>query len=240
MPAPSARPPSPSDVSALIRVQGVTKTYQRGRAAVHALRDVSLTVSPGQFVGVVGPSGSGKSTLLHLLAALDQPSAGTLHVGNWTLGSLAPSERARYRRSMVGLVFQQFHLVPTMTARENVALPLLLAGVPPPKRTQRATAALQDVGLADRMDHRPAQLSGGEQQRVATARALVGDPPLLLADEPTGNLDAETGAQIVDLLARLHHEHDRTVLVATHHVEEIEANVDRIVRLRDGTLDETD
>jgi len=121
-----------------------------------------------------------------------------------------------------------------------VALPLLLAAVPPPKRTQRATAALQDVGLADRMDHRPAQLSGGEQQRVATARALVGDPPLLLADEPTGNLDAETGAQIVDLLARLHHEHDRTVLVATHHVEEIEANVDRIVRLRDGTLDETD
>lgn len=239
MPAPSAPAPSPPDVASLIRIQGVTKTYQRGRAPVHALRDVSLTISPGQFVGVVGPSGSGKSTLLHLLAALDQPSAGTLQVGNWTLGHLDPSDRAQYRRSMVGLVFQQFHLVPTMTARENVALPLLLAGVAPGERTKRATAALENVSLADRMDHRPAELSGGEQQRVATARALVGDPPLLLADEPTGNLDAETGAQIVELLARLHREHDRTVLVATHHVEEIASHVDRIVHLRDGALDDT-
>jgi ABC-type lipoprotein export system ATPase subunit len=197
---------------------------------------VSLSIPPGQFVGVVGPSGSGKSTLLHLLAALDQPSGGTLRVGTWDLGGLRPSERAQYRRSVVGLVFQQFHLIPTMTARENVALPLLLAGVSPSERARRATTALREVGLADRMDHRPAELSGGEQQRVAVARALVGDPPLLLADEPTGNLDAETGAQIVALLARLHREHDRTVLVATHHAEEIAPFVDRAVRLRDGAL----
>jgi ABC-type lipoprotein export system ATPase subunit len=228
-----------TEPSSLIDLQAVTKTYHRGRSSVHALQNLSLTIPAGHFVGIVGPSGSGKSTLLHLLAALDQPSGGTLQVGNWTLGSLDPSDRARYRRSMVGLVFQQFHLVPTMTARENVALPLLLAGVAPDERTQRATAALEAVALADRMEHRPAELSGGEQQRVATARALVGDPPLLLADEPTGNLDADTGAQIVDLLARLHHEHDRTVLVATHHVEEIASDVDRIVHLRDGALDDT-
>jgi len=234
--APSSRPGS---AASFLHLRDVTKTYRRGRAPVHALRSLSLRVPSGEFVGVVGPSGSGKSTLLHLLAALDQPSAGTLQVGNWTLGTLDQSERAHYRRTMVGLVFQQFHLVPTMTARENVALPLVLAGVAPDDRVQRATTALQAVALADRVDHRPAELSGGEQQRVATARALVGDPPLLLADEPTGNLDAETGAQIVDLLVRLHREDNRTVLVATHHVEEIEGHVDRIIRLRDGARDDT-
>jgi len=197
---------------------------------------VSLSFEPGAFVGVVGPSGSGKTTLLHLLAALDRPTAGTLEVGDWTLGSLSDPDRARYRRSMVGLVFQEFHLVPTMTALENVALPLLLAGVPPVKRTPRARAALDTVGLADRTTHRPAELSGGEQQRVATARALVGDPPLLLADEPTGNLDTETGDRIIDLLAHLRRDQDRTVVVVTHHVEQIEGVAERLVRLRDGAL----
>jgi ABC-type lipoprotein export system ATPase subunit len=197
---------------------------------------VSLTISSGQFVGILGPSGSGKSTLLHLLAALSPPSAGTLQVGDWSLGALDPAERSRYRRAMVGLVFQQFHLVPTMTAQENVALPLLLAGVFPTERTRRAATALREVGLADRRTHRPAELSGGEQQRVATARALVGDPPLLLADEPTGNLDASTGADIVALMAHLHQKQNRTVLVATHHFDEIEAVTDRIVRLRDGAV----
>ena len=232
LPTGSSPPISPP----LIRLRNVTKAYQRGRTPVHALQDISLTISKDRFVGVVGPSGSGKSTLLHLLAALDQPSSGTLKVGDWALGSLDPSTRAQYRRSMVGLVFQEFHLVPTMTAQENVALPLLLAGVPPAKRTEQATTALREVDLSDRMDHRPAELSGGEQQRVATARALVGDPPLLLADEPTGNLDAETGAQIVELLSRLHRDQDRTVLVATHHFEEIEAVTEQVVRLRDGAI----
>jgi ABC-type lipoprotein export system ATPase subunit len=218
----------------LVRLRDVTKTYRRGGTPVHALRNVSLSIPEGSFVGVVGPSGSGKSTLLHLLAALDQPSAGTIRVGGWALGALDDAARARYRRSMVGLVFQEFHLVPTMTAQENVALPLLLAGVPPGERRPRARRALDTVGLGDRTDHRPAELSGGEQQRVATARALVGDPPLLLADEPTGNLDAETGARIIDLLARLRRADDRTVVVVTHHVDEIEHVTEQRVRLRDG------
>ena len=185
---------------------------------------------------MVGPSGSGKSTLLHLLAALDEPSSGQIQVSDWYLGNLAPENRARYRRSVVGLVFQEFHLIPTMTAQENVALPLLLAGIAPAQRRQRAARTLQQVGLADRMDHKPAELSGGEQQRVATARALVGDPPLLLADEPTGNLDTETGAHIIELLARVQREDDRTVIVVTHHFEEIESVADRVFRLQDGAL----
>ena len=222
--------------SPLVRTHNLTKTYRKGRATVTALDEVSLSIPEGQFVGVVGPSGSGKSTLLHLLAALDAPSNGTVEVGAWALPPDTPSAQAEYRRTMVGLVFQQFHLVPTMTARENVALPLILAGVPPTDRTARAAEMLELVGLGDRMEHRPTELSGGEQQRVATARALVGDPPLLLADEPTGNLDADTGAQIVDLLARVHQEHGRTVLVVTHHYEEIEAVAERVVRLQDGAL----
>jgi ABC-type lipoprotein export system ATPase subunit len=197
---------------------------------------VSLTIPAGRFVGVVGPSGSGKTTLLHLLAALDRPSAGTIRVGDWALGTLDDADRARYRRSMVGLVFQQFHLVETMSARENVALPMILAGVPPSARRERAEQVLGQVGLADRLDHRPAELSGGEQQRVALARALVGDPPLLLADEPTGNLDAETGARIVALLDRLHREDDRTVIVVTHAPDEIEGPAQRLLSLRDGAL----
>ena len=222
--------------AALVRLRDVTKTYRRGGSPVHALRDVSLSIPAGTFAGVVGPSGSGKSTLLHLMAALDQPTAGTIRVGDWALGTMDASARARYRRSMVGLVFQEFHLVPTMTARENVALPLLLAGAPPRERTPRAHEALEMVGLADRTDHRPAELSGGEQQRVATARALVGDPPLLLADEPTGNLDAATGDRIIDLLARLRHEQNRTVVVVTHHFGQIEAAAEQVFRLRDGAL----
>jgi predicted ABC-type transport system involved in lysophospholipase L1 biosynthesis ATPase subunit len=207
-----------------------------GATPVQALRGVDLQVDEGAFVAVVGPSGSGKSTLLALLAALDRPSSGTLHVGDWPLHDLDAAAQARYRREQVGIIFQQFHLIPTMTARENVALPMLLAGVQPDEREARAADCLRMVGLADRMDHRPAELSGGEQQRVATARALVRNPPLLLADEPTGNLDADTGAQIVDLLARVHQEHGRTVLVVTHHYEEIEAVAERVVRLQDGAL----
>ena len=223
-----------SSPASFVHLRNVSKVYERGDRPVHALQDFSLHVDRGTFVGVVGPSGSGKSTLLHLLAALDQPSDGTIQVGDWTLGALDTAARSQYRRSMVGLIFQQFHLIPTMTALENVVLPLLLAGVAPTDRTPKARHALNEVGLADRMDHRPAALSGGEQQRVATARALVGDPPLLLADEPTGNLDTDTGAQIIDLLTRLHAEHDRTVVVVTHHVDEIADVSERIVRLRDG------
>jgi ABC-type lipoprotein export system ATPase subunit len=204
---------------------------------VHALDDVSLDIPEGQFVGVVGPSGSGKSTLLYLLAAMDQPTSGSISVGDWSLDGLDADAQSRYRRTMIGIIFQQFHLVPTMTAQENVALPMILAGVAPEERSERAAECLDMVGLGDRLDHRPSELSGGEQQRVATARALVGDPPLLLADEPTGNLDSETGAQIVDLLEEVNREQNRTVLVVTHHFDEIEHVTERVIRLRDGQID---
>jgi ABC-type lipoprotein export system ATPase subunit len=224
------------EAASLVHFADVTKAYTMGRTRVRALDDVTLTIPQGQFVAVVGPSGSGKSTLLHLLAAMDRPTEGTIQVGDWDVGGLSQKEQSRYRRTMVGMIFQQFHLVPTMTALENVALPMILAGEPPDARTERAAECLAMVGLADRLDHRPTELSGGEQQRVATARALVGDPPLLLADEPTGNLDSETGAQIVDLLSTVHREQGRTVIVVTHHPEELNGIAERSLRLQDGAL----
>jgi ABC-type lipoprotein export system ATPase subunit len=230
----SETPERPSEADLALRA--VSKRYRRGRSDVHALRDVSLTVPAGRFAAVVGPSGSGKSTLLHLAAALDRPTAGRIRLGEWRLGDLSRGEQAQFRRRMVGIVFQQFHLVPTMTARENVALPMILAGAAPERRRARAEACLAQVGLAERASHRPAELSGGEQQRVAVARALTGDPPLLLADEPTGNLDAETGAAVIDLLREIHDEQGRTVIVVTHHFEEVEDAAEDVFRLRDGTL----
>jgi len=244
MPSPSESPtaaPSSSDApgaSPLVTFDRVTKRYQNGRTAVDALADVSLTIPQGQFVAIVGPSGSGKSTLLHLLAAMDKPTEGTLQVGSWDVGALDRSAQTEYRRSAIGIIFQRFHLVPTMTAVENVALPMILSGVAPDVRTERAGECLAMVDLADRADHRPAELSGGEQQRVATARALAGDPPLLLADEPTGNLDSETGARIVDLIERVHTEQGRTVIVVTHHLDEIEHVAERVIRLKDGRVEE--
>jgi len=235
--SPSLASPNGSDASPLVRFDGVTKTYARGRTPVHALDDVTIHIPRGQFVGVVGPSGSGKSTLLYLLAAMDQPTSGSITVGDWALDDLRSDEQSRYRRTMIGIIFQQFHLVPTMTAQENVALPMILAGVSPRDRNDRAAECLEMVGLGDRLDHRPSELSGGEQQRVATARALVGDPPLLLADEPTGNLDSETGGQIINLLEEVNREQNRTVLVVTHHFDEIEHATERVIRLRDGRIE---
>lgn len=216
-----------------VTLHNVTKRYAMGATEVCALDDVRLTLERGTFAAVVGPSGSGKSTLLALLAALDRPSSGHIRVGDWDLHAIDRAAQERYRRQMVGIVFQQFHLIPTMTARENVALPLILAGDAPSARDARAAECLAAVGLADRMAHRPAELSGGEQQRVALARALVANPPLLLADEPTGNLDSGTGAQIIDRLAALHRQ-GRTVVVVTHHLAEVEHVAQRVIGLRDG------
>ncbi|PEN13393.1 ABC transporter ATP-binding protein [Longibacter salinarum] len=238
-PAPSAASSdavSSNSAPSLVTFDDVAKTYEMGSETVTALTDISITIPQGQFVAVVGPSGSGKSTFLHLLSAMDRPSRGRITVGDWDLGSLDRQQQARFRRSMIGIIFQQFHLVPTMTARENVALPLILAGVAPSDRQGRAANALDIVGLGDRMDHRPAELSGGEQQRVAVARALVTDPPLLLADEPTGNLDSETGEQIIDLLEHVHHEQGRTVVVVTHHFDEVQHVTERVLKLRDGRI----
>jgi ABC-type lipoprotein export system ATPase subunit len=219
-----------------VSFEEVSKTYEMGSETVTALEDVTLDIPEGQFVAVVGPSGSGKSTFLHLLSAMDRPTRGSVRIGDWDLGALDRSQQAAFRRTMVGIIFQQFHLVPTMTARENVALPLILAGEAPSDRAGRAAEALDVVGLGDRLDHRPSELSGGEQQRVAVARALVTDPPLLLADEPTGNLDSDTGEQIIDLLERVHREQGRTVIVVTHHFQEVEHVTERVLRLRDGRV----
>jgi len=218
----------------LIELTGVSRTWEVGGRPVHALRAVTLSVAAGEYVAVMGPSGSGKSTLLSLLGGLDRPTAGSYRFEGREVATLPDDELSRLRRERIGFVFQSFHLVPRMTALENVALPLVLSRVPPPERLARAAEALDSVGLAARSDHRPDQLSGGEKQRVCLARAVVTRPGLILADEPTGNLDSASGAEIVSLLERLH-EGGRTLLLVTHDPA-IGARAPRKVRLADGRV----
>jgi putative ABC transport system ATP-binding protein len=206
-----------------------------GQQEIRALDGVDLTIADGEFVAIVGPSGSGKSTLLHVVGGLDTPSGGEVVVDGQALGQAKDRELARFRNRQVGFVFQTFNLQPTYNAVENVALPLVFAGVPPAERQRRAKAALEAVGLADRFQHKPAQLSGGERQRVAIARALVTDPAYILADEPTGNLDTATSQEIVRLLDRLHRERGLTVVLVTHDVE-MAALAGRQITLRDGQI----
>lgn len=206
-----------------------------GRATVHALDGVSLAVEEGQFVGVMGPSGSGKSTLLHLLGGLDRPTAGRIWVRDQEITALDENALATYRRREVGFVFQSFNLVSTMTALQNVEFPMLFARVPPPLRRERASRLLEEVGLAERMDHKPTELSGGEQQRVAIARALANDPDIILADEPTGNLDSHTGAEVMAALTRLNREQGRTILVVSHDPQVMDF-VDLAIHLLDGNV----
>lgn len=215
-----------------ITIRNVWKTFGEGVTAVHALRDVDLDVPQGQFTVILGPSGSGKTTLLNLVGAIDEGTAGTLDVGGIDLGSLDDKRRIGYRRSEVGLVFQFFNLIPTLTALENVELVADLTGNDGPERARKA---LEEVGLADRLDHFPSQLSGGEQQRVAIARALAKQPPILLCDEPTGELDFETGRMILALLRRLNRENGQTVLLVTHNAA-VGEMADRVVRLRSGEI----
>lgn len=200
---------------------------------VRALDGVALSVRRGEIVGIEGPSGSGKSTLLHLLAALDTPTSGELSVGGEEVGTLSERGRARLRLERVGLIFQRFHLLPALSARANVALPLVELGWSKGKRRERAEGLLADVGLGDRATHRPGQLSGGEQQRVAIARALATEPDLLVADEPTGELDTATGGQVLDLFEDVGEE--RAVVLASHD-EQTLAIADRVIRLRDGRV----
>jgi putative ABC transport system ATP-binding protein len=208
------------------------KTYQSGGHPLAAVRNVSFQVAPGETVAIVGPSGSGKTTLLGLLAGLDRPTGGRVVLDGTDLGTLSEDARARMRRERIGFVFQSFQLIPTLTARENVAVPLELRGV---DGTERADALLARVGLEGRGHHYPAQLSGGEQQRVAVARAFVHRPGILFADEPTGNLDAATGARIIELMMELNRESGTTLVLVTHDPE-LASRAHRVIRLADGRV----
>ncbi|QKY20481.1 ABC transporter ATP-binding protein [Halolamina sp. CBA1230] len=226
----------------VVHAEAVSRTYTRGNGGgllrrgsdatvVTALDGVSVGISRGELVGIAGPSGSGKSTLLHLLAALDTPTSGRVEIGGTNTATLSERTRSRLRRDHIGIVFQRFHLLPALTAQQNVALPFIEWGIGKRDRQERAELLLHRVGLGDRLTHRPAELSGGEQQRVAVARALAGEPDLLIADEPTGELDSEAGANVLDLLADV--AEDRAVIVASHDQAVLD-RVDRTIRLRDG------
>ncbi len=220
-----------------IRTRDLVKEYRLGRDnVVRALAGVDLEVEAGEFVALLGKSGSGKSTLLNVVGGLDRPTAGQVAVGGTELADLSERDLAAFRARTVGFVFQSFHLQPRYPAWENVALPLVFLGVGRRERRRRAAALLDDVGLAHRIDHRPAELSGGEQQRVAFARSLVSEPRVLLADEPTGNLDSETSRQIAGLLESAH-ERGATLLLVTHDREMAEGSADRVIRMADGRIE---
>ncbi len=220
---------------AAVLCERLEKVYPGPGGGVAALRGVDVRVERGEVVAITGASGSGKTTLLHVLGAIDAPTRGSARVLGEDVGSLRGFERTRFRRERVGFVFQQFHLVPTLTAVEQVELPLRYAGVARSSRLERAARLLQSVGLAERADHLPSALSGGEQQRVALARALANEPGLLLADEPTGNLDGERASAVIDLLLRARDERGVAVLIVTHDPM-VAARADRIVRMRDGAV----
>jgi putative ABC transport system ATP-binding protein len=218
----------------VIELREVGKTYRSGPLEVAALREVSLHIAEGEFVAIMGPSGSGKSTLMHILGCLDVPTAGTFLLSGEDVGAMSENELADARNRRVGFVFQQFNLLPSLTAWRNVELPLLYAGVGREQRRKRALTALARVGLADRVGHRPGELSGGQQQRVAIARALVSDPALILADEPIGNLDSASIEEILGLFDELHVA-GRTVVLITHEAD-VAQRAKRSIRLRDGVV----
>ena len=218
-------------------MRDVHRTYARGTAPVHALRGVSLAIAPGEYVAVLGPSGSGKSTLLNLLAGIDLPTSGSLHLLGRDTRALSDRERTRLRLNHIGFVFQRFHLLPALSAAENVELPMAEARVPAAERRRRARELLETVGLAARADHTPGELSGGEMQRVAIARALANRPSLILGDEPTGELDQGTGAAVAELLGRVNAE--GTALVLVTHDPVLAQSASRVVHIRDGRIVET-
>jgi ABC-type lipoprotein export system ATPase subunit len=221
----------------LISTRGVTKAYQMGRRRVTVLRELNFDVAPGEFVALRGASGAGKSTLLHLLGGLDSPDQGEIRFAGQNLASLSRNDLAHVRNSKIGFVFQAYHLLPELDALENVCLPARIARVPAHAAEARGRELLARVGLEQRLEHRPAELSGGERQRVAIARALINQPDLVLADEPTGNLDSHTGGEIIDLLCSLRDENRVTLVIATHD-STVAARAPKVVHLVDGQIQE--
>jgi putative ABC transport system ATP-binding protein len=228
----------PTDSAPVIELVNVDKTYRAGALEVRALRHVSLVIERGEFVAIAGPSGSGKSTLMHIIGCLDVPTSGTYRLAGQDVGVMTEDELAEVRNRRIGFVFQQFNLLPSLVAWRNVELPLAYSGVPRAERRARAMAALEQVGLGDRVEHRPGELSGGQQQRVAVARALVTEPALILADEPTGNLDSTSTAEMLALLHDLHRA-GRTIVLITHD-HDIAEGAERVVTIFDGAIAKDD
>ena len=219
----------------LISIKDLKKTYIMGSEKVHALQSVSIDILPNEYVALMGPSGSGKSTLMNLLGCLDTPTAGAYVLNGTNVSTMEDNELAEVRNKDIGFVFQTFNLLPRLSSLDNVALPLVYAGISKSKRAEQAATSLEAVGLGDRMDHKPNELSGGQRQRVAIARALVNNPAIILADEPTGNLDTKTSIEIMEIFERLH-QSGNTIIVVTHEPD-IAQHAHRIIRLRDGLIE---
>lgn len=219
----------------IIEIKGITRDFPLGEETIHVLKGIDLTINKGEYVALMGPSGSGKSTLMNLLGCLDTPTSGSYNLNGQFVSELHDDELAEIRNKEIGFVFQTFNLMPRTTALDNVALPMVYAGKSKVERNERATEVLTQVGLDDRMDHKPNQLSGGQRQRVAVARALVNNPAIILADEPTGNLDSKTSVEIMNLFDEIH-ANGNTVILVTHE-EDIAEHAHRIIRLRDGMIE---
>lgn len=224
-----------SDTQEIVRTQDVRKTYIMGSETVHALAGISLTIESGEYISIMGPSGSGKSTLFNMVGGLDKPTSGEVYIDEVDIAQLGTHELAWMRCRKIGYIFQTFNLIPVMTALENVTLPMVFAGLDADESRDKGADLLDKVGLADRLNHRPPQMSGGQQQRVAIARALANDPAIILADEPTGNLDLRTGREIISLLTSMKEERGVTIITATHDMKMLDAS-DRVVWITDGKI----